>query len=501
MYHPDVQEWRGDKNKEPVDIALVPLVRAKLVNSVRILPQQCSLVTVELEGNFDAAKQLLLEPEDLGYDLQMEQTLLCPLGNNTGTYQVVVENCTGFTQDLDVGVTLGAATEVEEVLPTPIIEQKRGAHVNQIVSNENIQWRKDKLCTLLDKGESALVPNEREKLKEMLMEYHNVFSLEMNERGETDLIQFEINTGDAPPKKQPTRYIPHAARQEVARLLKEMQEANVIKPSMSPWASPVVLVQKKDGTLRFCIDYRKLNELTKADTFPLPKIDDLLDQLGKSKYFSTLDLKSGYWQIKVHPASQEKTAFTMHQGLFEFRVMPFRLMNAPAAFQRLMQQVLMGLNTESATDFVAVYLDDILIFSETFQDHMTHLRTVLQRLEQVNLKLNPKKCCFGCQMVEYLGHILTPDGLKPNPKRIAAVRQFATPHDVEAVKQFLGLASFYRKFVPNFTKIAELLHNLTRKDVQCEWTATCQHSFNCLKKRLVEGPFLVYPDFNQGFYT
>ena len=130
---------------------------------------------------------------------------------------------------------------------------------------------------------------------------------------------------------------------------------------------------------------------------------------------------------------------------------------------------------------------------------MTHLKTVLQRLEQVNLKLNPKKCCFGCQVVEYLGHILTPDGLKPNPERITAVRQFVTPRDVKTVKHFLGLASFYRKFVPNFARIAEPLHNLTRKSVQFEWTATCQDSFNCLKKKLIEGPVLVYPDFSKDF--
>ena len=159
----------------------------------------------------------------------------------------------------------------------------------------------------------------------------------------------------------------------------------------------------------------------------------------------------------------------------------------------------MGINVEGATDFVAVYLDDILIFSETFQKHIIHLKMVLQRLEQVNLKLNPKKCCFGCQVVEYLGHILTPDGLRPNPERTTAVKHFPTPHDVNTVQQFLGLASFYRKFAPNFARIAEPLHFLTRKDVQFEWTVACQDSFNCLKKKLIKGPVLAYPDFSKDY--
>ena len=177
-------------------------------------------------------------------------------------------------------------------------------------------------------------------MEELLSEYHDVFSLDEDERGETDMIEFEINTGDELPKKQAARRIPYAARQEVAKQLERMQKIGVVKPSKSPWSSPVVLVRKRDGTLRFCVDYRVLNSVTKPDMFPLPGISDLLDQLGKSKYYTTLDLASGYWQIRVHTNSQEKTAFTTHQGLIEFRVMPFGVMNAPAVFQRLMQRVL-----------------------------------------------------------------------------------------------------------------------------------------------------------------
>ena len=228
------------------------------------------------------------------------------------------------------------------------------------MSVDNISWRKQELCHLVDCGESGLLPSERDNLKLVLSEYHQVFSLEAGERGETDLMQFEINTADALPKKQPPRRIPHAA-QEVVQLLKEMLATNVIQPSTSAWASPLVLVRKKDGTLRLCVDYCALNKVTVADAFLLPKIDDLLGQLG-SHYFSILDLKSGYWQIPVHPSSQAKTAFATHKRLFEFRVMPFGLMNAPAAFQRLMQQILSSLYHDGAPNFVTVYLDDILIF-------------------------------------------------------------------------------------------------------------------------------------------
>ena len=251
------------------------------------------------------------------------------------------------------------------------------------------------------------------QLRGFLADNHKVFSLEEGERGETDIVTMSIDTGDSHPRKQAPRHMPFIVRQEVAKQLKNMQRDGVIQPSCSPWSSPVVMVRKKDGSHRFCVDYRGLNSVTKADNFPLPRIDDLLDQCGGASYFSTLDLASGFWQIQVKPQSREKTAFTTPHGLYEFLVMLFGLTNTPAVFQRLMQQVLSGLNPGDGNDFVAAYLDDILVFSRTLPEHLEHLRKVIDQLRSANLKLKPSKCKFLCSEVEYLGHVITPGGLRP----------------------------------------------------------------------------------------
>ena len=273
----------------------------------------------------------------------------------------------------------------------------------------------------------------------------------------------------------------------------------MIQPSKSPWASPVVLVRKRDGTHRFCVDYRELNSVTKPDTYPLPRTEDLLDQLGKSRYFSTLDLASGFWQTRIHPDSVEKTAFTTPHRLFEFQGMPFGLTNAPGVFQRLMQQVLMGLNPENSPDFVSVYIDDILVFSKTLEEHLQHLEIVLKRVIEVGLKLKPVKCQFFRQEVEYLSHMITPLGLKTSNRHVAAVDQFPIPANLREVRRFLGMASYYRRFIPSFAKIAHPLHALTRKDVQFLWTQECQEAFETLKKQLTSAPVLGYPIFDAPF--
>ena len=282
---------------------------------------------------------------------------------------------------------------------------------------------------------------------------------------------------------------------QIATILEE----SVIQPSNSPWASPVVLVRKKDGTLRFCVDYRGLNSVTKLDQFPLPRIDDLLDQLGKSRYFTTLDLASRYWQIRVDKPSKEKTAFITHHGLFEFCVMPFGLTNAPAVFQQLMQKVLSDLKTDDGRDFVEVYIDDVLIFSETLAEHLQHIRLVLERLKKAGLKLKSAKCHFLRESVEYLGHLITPQGLKPNPKQAKAVVEFPVPESVTNVRQFLGLTSYYRRFIAQFAKVAAPLHALTRKDAVFRWTAECQEAFEALKAVITRSPVLAYPNFDVDF--
>ncbi len=301
----------------------------------------------------------------------------------------------------------------------------------------------------------TLSEQQQRNLIELLKKHHVAFSLEEGERGETDLVQFEINTGDAEPKKQRAQRMPFSVREEISRQLQKMQQIGVIQPSKSPWASPVVLVRKKDGSHRFCVDFRELNAVTKKDTFPLPRVDDLLDQLGSSHYFSTLDLAAGYWQIKVHPESQPKTVFVTHEGLHEFTVMPFGLTNAPAAFQRVMQQVIMGLIPADAPDFVSVYIDDVLIYSKSLEEHLEHIEKVLCKLIEVGLKLKPEKCHFIRKEVGFQGHVITPEGLKTSRQHVLAVQQFPTPESVKAVRQFMGLCSYYCRFVKGFASIAQ----------------------------------------------
>ena len=250
-----------------------------------------------------------------------------------------------------------------------------------------------------------------------------------------------------------------------------MQKQGVIEPFVTAWSSPVVLVKTKDGSTRFCVDYRRLNDLTQKDSYPLPRIDDTIDSLAGAQWFSTLDLESGYWQVQLSNDARSKTAFTTRTGLWQFRVMPFGLCNAPATFERLMEQVLAGLPTTVAL----LHLDDILVPDRTFEQQIDKLQMVFQRLKEANLKLNPKKCNLFQREVKYLGHVVSAKGVSPDQEKVEAIQAWPRPMSITDVKSFLGLASYYCRFSAGFANIAAPLHECTNKTTTLHLCGQLKH--------------------------
>jgi len=335
----------------------------------------------------------------------------------------------------------------------------------------------------------------KQELLGLVEQYHDIFSYSEYDLGHTDLVQHEINTGDHRPVKQPLRPQPRARLSVIDHLIDDMQSQGVIEPCQSEWASNIVLVTKKDGSIRFCVDYRKLNSLTQRDAYPLPRIDTCLDTLSGAAWFSTFDLRSGFHQVKVHPRDANKTTFTCHRGTFRFPRMPFGLCNAPATFQRLMDTVLMGLNF----DICLTYLDDIMVFSRDLDSHLERLSKLFQRLREANLKLKPSKCSLLQKRVAFLGYVVSETGISTDPAKIEAVKTWPTPTNLRQSRAFVGLCQYYRRFVPNFSAVAAPLHALTRKGAQFVWTAECQHAFEQLKAALVGADVLALPN-DEGQY-
>ena len=363
----------------------------------------------------------------------------------------------------------------------------------------------------VDLGEAA-VENEHQRslLKDLVERNVSVFSQHPMDYGHTKTVQHDIPLVDSKPFRLPYRKIPPAQWQDVRKLLIEMEATGVIRPSKSPYASPVVLVTKKDGSLRLCIDYRKLNSCSTRDAFPLPRIEEALEALGQAKFFSTLDLTSGYWQVEVAEHDKHKTAFSTPMGLFEANRMPFGLQNAPSTFQRLMTCCFGDLNFTH----LLIYLDDLIIFSKTFDEHLERLQLVFDRLQEHGLKLKPSKCQLMRQEVQYLGHLVSAEGVRTDPEKINRVKDWVRPTNRKEVLQFLGFAGYYRRYVSGYSALAAPLYRLTTGDPRKKkrggkkslapdppflWTCDCEEAFQTLKERLTTAPVLGYPDYSLPF--
>ncbi|KAL0199491.1 hypothetical protein M9458_008031, partial [Cirrhinus mrigala] len=338
-----------------------------------------------------------------------------------------------------------------------------------------------------------LSPTQKKELQHLVGQFSDVFS---PLPGQTNVITHEIRTPPGVIIRQRPYRVPEARRQAIEEEIQQMLKLGVIEPSRSPWSSPVVMVPKPDGTLRFCNDFRRLNEVSEFDGYPMPRVDELLDRLGRARFITTLDLTKGYWQVPLAEDAKPKTAFSTPSGHWQHRTLPFGLHGAPATFQRLMDIVL-----RPHQPYAAAYIDDVVIHSEHWDEHLSHLRRVLTELRRAGLTANPQKCHLAFSKAKYLGYRVRRGLIKPQPRKVEAIQTAPRPSTKTQVRAFLGLAGYYRCFIPNFSSLASPLTDLTRKGQpeKIEWSPEAEVAFQRVKEALTSEPVLRAPDFNCPF--
>ncbi|XP_028292970.1 uncharacterized protein K02A2.6-like [Gouania willdenowi] len=457
--------------------------------TVKIVPTICP------QGRFGPLESGLFEP--------LTSMRSIPAGVVIASAMVAVHQGTAYIPVLNVGTTdaaLHPRIPIGMLSPADIVSLPEG--VTEIVGSPNEQVRATISSQIgtestqpspLDGLDlSVLPPNEQDKVRSLLRQYSSVFSTSEGDLGCTNLITHEIPLLDNAPVRQRFRRIPPSEYEAVKAHIRQLLDSQVIRESSSPYASPIVIVKKKDGTIRLCVDYRQLNSKTRRDAFPLPRIEESLDALSGAKWFSTIDLASGYNQVPVAEHDKMKTAFCTPFGLFKFNRMPFGLCNAPSTFQRLMERMFGSQHCQS----LLLYLDDVVVYSTSIDDHLQRLGAVLSRLQREGLKVKLSKCDFFKKEVKYLGHVISADGVSTDPDKITAVAGWPRPTTTTELRSFLGFASYYRRFVNGFAKMAGPLHQLIaemqrvqgrskQQLLAASWTGECEKSFNDLKATLV----------------
>ena len=309
--------------------------------------------------------------------------------------------------------------------------------------------------------DDELEEDKKEKLIALIMQYEDTCMYNNKKLKTINIVKHKIYLKkEAQPKAQKAYRESEGTKKIIKEEIDKMLKAKIIRESRSSYPSPVVIVGKKDGTKRFCVDYRKLNKKTKTDAYPLPRMDNLLEKFRISRWFTTMDLASGYWQIEMEEEDKELTAFVCSQGLYEFNVMPFGLTNAPPTFQRAMNKIF----KEYIDEFMNIYIGDVVIYSKTFEEHLQHIEKVLKKLREVRMMIKMKKCTWAKRNVEYLGHIVGNEGLKPSPRLIEKVKKMKVPRNRKDIKSFTILCSYYRKFIRNFSRIAKPMTELLKKN-------------------------------------
>jgi len=359
-------------------------------------------------------------------------------------------------------------------------------------NESGIRWKE--ICERI-KIDTDLGECGQQQLWGILERYQDVFAWNKGELGCCTIGEHSIDTQGFPPCKTSPSRLSYWEEAEVKRQINALVDLGKMKPSNSEYAYRVTLPVKKDGSRRFYGGYRPLNAQTRQDMFPMPLVENVIDQLGKSTWFTALDVQSGFWQIRMAPENMKKTTLITRTGLYDWTVMPFGLRNATSTFNQTMSEVFKDLGSM----FLKVFVDDLNVHSETWEEHIQHLDAVLCKLKEVNLKVNPSKCCFVAKTITFLGHVVSKEGIRPDPRKVEVVLHFPTPKNVTSVRSFLGLTGYFRKYVRGYSNLAGPLFELTRKDVAFVWDVGCEQAYQALKAALVDAPVLTRPDFKQTF--
>ena len=507
-------------NKQEVPIIQVgPNTRIRRVTAADhfiIPPQSEAVVDVYVErqeyDDFSAEQNFIIEPTEhfrVTYPLQMAPSLTSI--NETCTGKVRILNPFPTAVSIKQDAVLGQAEPIEGT-PRVVVHQESAEEADNFDCARRISFQSKSLrpevkpvrkagktnshvevpshlSELFERTTETLSEEEKVKIANLLVRFQDTFSKDERDIGLTSLTEHEIPTGEAAPIKQPPRRVPLAHADAEKKAIEDLKEKGVIRDSTSPWASPIVLVSKKDGGVRPCVDYRKVNELVKPDGFPLPRVQDCLDAVAGSSYFSTFDLTSGFFQIPVKEADIPKTAFVCKYGHFEMTRMPFGLNNSASTFQRTMELVLQGLQWVTCL----IYIDYIIVFGANFDQHMQRVEEVLDRIRQAGLKLKAAKSNLLQKEVVFLGHVVSGEGIKPCPTNITKIIDWPRPKTAKQIRQFVAMGSYYRRYIRGFASIVRPMVELTRNNRKFVWDEACEVAFAALKKALVSSQVMGYP--------
>ena len=485
-----------------LDVA-APSCRLRAKEKQEIPPRSAVVVPVTCEGTWPPGEVALVEPSAsltrknglstgrflLDPQAQPETVLITNFGNQPEWV------CSGMSLgQVEPAVAL-VTTLGEAMCPAPHLSSDEASSEEKQV-DEGMRRR------ISERVSTSLSEDSRKLVIDTLYSCREVFATEGEPLGVSNCAVHEIDTGSSRPLRQQPYASAWKERELINEQVEKMLDRGIIEKSTSPWVSPVVLVKKKDGSWRFCVDYRRLNAITTKDVYPLPRIEEALARLEGSAYFSIMDLESGYWQVPIRTEDKMKTAFITADGLYQFKVMPFGLCSAPATFQRMMDAVLAGYRWHHCL----VYLDDIIVFSATLDEHVERLHNILECIRTAGLKVKLTKCDFAKAELHALGHVVSGKGVSPDPQKIRAVVDFPRPDHAATVterlsvaRSFVGLCSYYRRFVENFAGIARPLHDYINSKAKVVWTGRETLSFEALKESLVKATTLAFPDHELPF--